>query len=53
MARVLVIDEDTELCELVAEYLVQEGFENRPSCIFFLDFLDQRHNSFSAITGLS
>jgi len=27
MRRILVIDDDTELCELVGEYLQAEGFE--------------------------
>ena len=27
MERVLIIDDDVELCELVAEYLTPEGFE--------------------------
>ena len=26
MSRVLIIDDDTELCELVSEFLEQEGF---------------------------
>src|SRR5271167_1838285 len=27
MAKILIIDDDVELCELVGEYLTQEGFE--------------------------
>ena len=27
MSRILVIDDDTELCELLADYLKPEGFE--------------------------
>ena len=27
MERVLIVDDDTELCELVTEYLVPDGFQ--------------------------
>ncbi|MGH9948547.1 MAG: response regulator, partial [Pyrinomonadaceae bacterium] len=27
MSRILIIDDDVELCELVSEYLTAEGFE--------------------------
>ena len=29
MNRILIIDDDEELCELVAEYLTVEGFETK------------------------